>query len=96
MIVIKIEADNNGSHNNHEYHGKLLEGWAMCPLKREVMPNFPFGTPTVEEINGVMTVTAWQPGVMPEPEPMPDPEPTEAERLRADIDYIAIMTGVEL
>ncbi len=32
----------------------------------------------------------------PEPEPEPEPEPTELEQLRADVDYIAIMTGVEL
>lgn len=39
----------------------------------------------------------------PEPEPveMPeyipsDPEPTELEKLRADIDYLSIMTGVTL
>lgn len=25
-----------------------------------------------------------------------EPEPTEIERLRADLDYIAVMTGVEL
>ena len=25
-----------------------------------------------------------------------DPEPTELEQLRADVDYIAVMTGVEL
>ena len=38
-----------------------------------------------------------------EPEPDPEPEyieietePTEVEQLRADVDYIAIMTGVEL
>ena len=28
--------------------------------------------------------------------PQTDPPPTEVERLRADVDYIAIMTGVEL
>lgn len=26
----------------------------------------------------------------------PEPEPTELEKLRADLDYISIMTGVEL
>lgn len=26
----------------------------------------------------------------------PEPEPTEAERLRADVDFLAAMTGVEL
>ena len=28
--------------------------------------------------------------------PVLEPEPTETERLRADVDYLAIMTGVEL
>lgn len=28
--------------------------------------------------------------------PAPEAEPTDVERLRADVDYIAIMTGVEL
>ena len=36
------------------------------------------------------------PGQMPEREPAPEPEPTAEERLRADVDYLAIMTGVEL
>ena len=31
-----------------------------------------------------------------EPEPEPEPEPTEMEQLRADIDFIAAMTGVSL
>ena len=35
---------------------------------------------------------AWKDGLPPEPEP----EPTEAERLRADVDFLAAMTGVEL
>ena len=30
------------------------------------------------------------------PEPIPDPTPTEAERTRADIDYLAAMLGVDL
>lgn len=28
--------------------------------------------------------------------PEPEPEPTQAEQLRADVDFIAAMTGVEL
>ena len=30
------------------------------------------------------------------PEPVPEPAPTEAEQLRADVDFIAAMTGVTL
>lgn len=33
---------------------------------------------------------------LPEPEPIPEPKPSEVEQLRADVDYIAVMTGVEL
>lgn len=33
---------------------------------------------------------------IPYPEPESDPEPTELEQLRADVDYIAMETGVEL
>ena len=29
-------------------------------------------------------------------EPEPEPEPTETEQLRADIDFVAAMTGVSL
>lgn len=36
------------------------------------------------------------PTVDPEPEEDISAEPTETEQLRADIDYLAIMTGVEL
>ena len=36
------------------------------------------------------------PGEVPELEPEPEPEPTEMEQLRADIDFIAAMTGVSL
>lgn len=33
---------------------------------------------------------------IPEPKPIPEQPPTELEQLRADLDYIAIMTGVDL
>lgn len=35
---------------------------------------------------------AWKSSLPPQPEP----EPTEAERLRADVDFLAAMAGVEL
>lgn len=41
----------------------------------------------------IMTVTAMTEGTVPEPE---TPAPTFEEQLRADVDYIAVMTGVEL
>lgn len=43
-----------------------------------------------------MTVTNMIPGIVPEPEPEPEPEPALDERNRADIDYLAVMMGVNL
>ncbi len=61
-----------------------------------------FAQLTVEDVEGVPTVTActpdttaweaWKASLPPE-EPAP---PSEAEQLRADVDYIAAMTGVSL
>ena len=82
MRIIEIVALDNGAHNNQTYHGILPEGWAVIPDELETA-NFPFGEVTVEEINGVPTVTGWVPGTMPEPEPVPEPEPTTEEILNA-------------
>jgi hypothetical protein len=45
--------------------------------------NFPFGEVEVEEIDGVMTVTKWVAGEMPEPEPLPEADPTTEDILNA-------------
>ena len=96
MKIIEILALSNGSHRNQSGDNLFLpEGWAVIPDDMET-PNFPFGELSAREIDGMMTVTAWIPGVIPEPTPIPEAKPTEAEQLRADVDYIAIMTGVEL
>ena len=57
----------------------------------------------VEKVIGTRkVVTKWIAGTMPETVPFPELEfadettPTEFEQLRADIDYLAIMTGVDL
>ena len=73
MRMIEIAALDNGAHNNQTYHGVLPEGWAVVPADMET-ENFPFGEVTVEERNGVPTVTNWDPLPMPEPEPIPEPE----------------------
>ena len=51
------------------------DGWAVLP---DDLPceNFPFGALQAAEVDGVMTVTSWTPGAVPEPEPEPDPAPT--------------------
>ncbi len=97
MKMIEIVALDNGAHRNQTFSGVLPDGWAV-DRDNLCVENFPFGVVEAEEIAEVMTVTKWIPGTMPEPEPAPESkaEPTEREKLRADIDYIAALTGVML
>ena len=84
MRAIKILADSKGGHGWQKCNipFPLLEGWAVIPDDMET-PNFPYGDIEVEEINGVMTVTKWTPGVIPEPEPTPEAEPSAEDMLNA-------------
>ena len=95
MRIIEIQALSNGSHRNQTGDFKTIpDGYAVIPEDMET-PNFPFGEITVEKINGKMTVTRWVAGTIPEIEEKEQPI-SEVEQLRADVDFIAIMTGVEL
>lgn len=81
MRIIEITSLDNGAHRNQNGCVSVLpDGWAIIPDGME-LENFPFGNVTVEEINGVMTVTSWTPGTLPEPEPEPEPTPTLDERV---------------
>lgn len=84
MRLIEIQALDNGAHANQTSEGivPVPDGWAVIPDDM-VCENFPFGEVEVEEINGIMTVTKWTPGVLPEPEPEPEPEPTTDDILNA-------------
>ena len=82
MKIIEIKTNELGGHDNQYFHGVVLSGWAVIPADMEC-ENFPFGEVEVAEIDGVMTVTKWTAGVMPDPEPAPDPEPTTEEILNA-------------
>ena len=75
MTIIEIIASDNGSHRNQASTTSIAvpEGWAVVPEGMET-PNFPFGAVEAEEINGVMTVTRWTAGEIPEPEPEPEPD----------------------
>lgn len=74
MRIIEIAPLDNGAHKNQNGGLSVVpDGWAVVPADMEC-ENFPFGDVEVAEINGVMTVTQWTPGVMPEPEPIPEPE----------------------
>ena len=95
MNIIEIKALDNGSHRNQIGDFKTIpEGWAVIPYDLET-PNFPCGEVVVEEINRVMTVIKWTAAEIPEIEE-PEPPISEYEQLRADVDYISAMTGVDL
>ena len=96
MKIIEIAPLENGAHRNQSGSFRTIPtGWAVIP-NGMATDNFPFGEVVAEEIDGVMTVTSWVAGEIPEPEPAPAEEPTEMEQLRADVDYIAMEMGVEL
>lgn len=85
MLIVEIIALENGAHRNQNSSlsiENIPDGWAVVPEEME-LENFPFGEVTAEEIDGVMTVTNWVAGVMPEPEPEPTPEPTADDILNA-------------
>ena len=99
MRAIEIAALSNGAHRNQTGLSVLPDGWAVIPDDM-VCENFPFGEVTAAEIDGVMTVTGWIPGTMPEPAPEPEPEPPtdiearlsalEADAAQAALDRAAL------
>lgn len=81
MTILKIEPNDNGSHDNQTIYGvtpedfPAPEGYAIVPEEigaPETLENYPFGDITVEDRDGVPTVTSWTPLPMPEPEPEPE------------------------
>lgn len=65
MRLIKIESKGVGHlAQTIDRISKIPEGWAVVPDNMET-PNFPYGEITVEEIDGVKTVTSWTPSEMP-------------------------------
>ena len=81
MRIIEINTLENGAHRNQNGGVSVPpDGWAIIP-DGMTLENFPFGEVEAKEINGVMTVTKWTAGTIPEPEPEPEPEPTTDERI---------------
>ena len=102
ITIIKVTALDNGAHENQTFYRDftpaslaafLPEDWAVIPEGMET-ENFPFGDITVEEVDGVMTVTSWTPGAMPEPEPEPEPEAPEGDSITDADMAAAILEGV--
>ncbi|WP_251447045.1 hypothetical protein [Vermiculatibacterium agrestimuris] len=68
------------------------EDWAVVPpeLAKAARESGGFCELTFDEEGNLTGLTPT------EKPPAPEPEPTEGEQLRADVDYIAAMTGVSL
>ena len=81
MTIIGITPKTNGAHDNQTINVEIPvpDGWAVVPEELgtpETLEHFPFGDITVEDADGVPTVTSWTPLPIPEPEePEPGPEP---------------------
>ena len=96
MRIIEIAPLSNGAHRNQSGGVSVVSsGWAVIPDDM-VCENFPFGEVEVAEVDGVMTVTKWAAGMMPEPEPEPDPQPTQLDMIEAQVAYTAMMTDTLL
>ena len=81
MTIIEISALENGAHRNQTGNMCTIpDGWAVIPDGVET-ENFPFGDVAIEEIDGIMTVTSWTPGEIPEPGPEPKPVKSVGERV---------------
>ena len=79
MTIIKIKQNGNGSHDNQTINGVTPEALGTP----ETLENYPFGEITVEDRDGVPTVTSWTPLPIPEPEPQPEERYTAEDLLRA-------------
>jgi hypothetical protein len=103
MIIVEIAKRENGSHRNQTGTFKTIpDGWAIIPDGMETK-NFPFGELTAEEKDGVMTVTSWTAGEIPEQPPKYDAgqkdvsSPTPQEDINAMlIDHEYRLTLTEL
>lgn len=93
LTIIKIESYDNGSHDNQTSSIDFAppEGYAILPEEvgtPETLENYPFGEVTVEDRDGVPTVTSWTPLPIPEPE-----VPTEREYTADDL--LGALLGLE-
>lgn len=72
MQMLKILKNSNGSHQDQTYHGVLPDGWALIP-DGMAMKYFPYGEVKAEQDKetGMMTVTEWIPGELPETPKIP-------------------------
>lgn len=84
MRLLEINALANGAHRNQTINTEIPvpEGWCVIP-EDTTCENFPFGEVEAAEVDGVMTLLRWTPGVVPDPEPEPEEETTVWDELDA-------------
>ena len=96
MTIIEIEAREDGGHGLQSQSGRStcwLDGWIEVPANLEAQVWATVGYCDLQIEDGkLVSIT---PTDRPESEPV-TLTPTELEQLRADVDYLSIMTGVEL
>lgn len=96
MTIIEINARPDGGHGLQSQSGRTacwLEGWVEVPANLEAQVWATVGYCDLQIEDGkLMGIT---PTEKPELEPV-TPTPTELEQLRADVDYLSVITGVEL
>lgn len=77
MLIIEIKELDNGGHRNQVGTFKNIPtGWAVVP-ESMTLDNFPFGKVKAKKVDGVMTVTSWEAGAVPEQTPVPEVDPVE-------------------
>lgn len=95
LTIVQMEANGEGCHGIQSQSHRTecwLEGWKAVPPELEGK---------LWESGGYCELVYDGAGeladIIPTEKPtQPEPEPTETEQLRADVDYLAVMTGVEL
>lgn len=95
LTIIELSAQADGFHSLQSQSHRTecwLEGWVAVPPEL-VQAAWDCGGYCDLKLNKKGVLVALTPRERP---PQPEPEPTAEERLRADVDFLAIMTGVSL
>lgn len=81
MRIIKIQAEENGGHDNQTTSEiiPVPDGWLIIPDDIEIPDTFPFVTFHYRKD----VVTDMSPAPVPPPEPEPEPEPSAEDILNA-------------
>lgn len=101
MTIIKIEPYDNGAHANQSGNFVTIpDGWIEISSDIIMPDTFPFVNLTLDENNKIKSIeanqTAYDAAATKAAEDAKNIEPTEQEKIQANVDYLAVMTGVEL